>query len=187
VTNTQNIREELPIRAGRPYCAAVTDSDQRSLLFLDVDGPLIPFGAGVHPTYDTDAGGHPLLARVNPAHGPRLAALPCELIWATSWMDDANDVIAPLIGLPPLAVVTWPEPSKEDEWLGLHWKTRAIVDRAAGRPFVWVDDEITDTDRAWVSTHHRGHALLHRVDPRHGLTDGDYATLNEWFSRPRSS
>lgn len=101
-------------------------------------------------------------------------------------MDDANETIAPRIGLPQLAVVIWPEPTdtdEQDERNGLHWKTRALVDWAAGRPFAWVDDEITNTDRAWVSAHHAGHALLHRVDPRQGLTDADYAALMDWLHR----
>ncbi len=38
------------------------------------------------------------------------------------------------------------------------------VEFAAGRMFAWVDDEITDVDRLWVSTHHRGQALLHGID-----------------------
>lgn len=181
-----------PAKVSR-YRAIVTGSGQRPLLFLDVDGPLIPFGAEPqqYPTYQTDldpqgAGSNPLLARISPEHGPRLAALPCDLVWATTWMADANECIAPLIGLPQLAVVAWPEPSdvdEQDERSGLHWKTRALVDWAASRSFAWVDDEITDTDRAWVSAHHQGHALLHRVDPRHGLTDADYATLKEWLQR----
>jgi hypothetical protein len=153
------------------------------LLFLDVDGPLIPFGAHRYPTYQASPDdANPLLSRINPAHGPRLTALPCDLVWATTWMADANEIIAPRLGLPQLPVVTWPEPSDEDEDArdGLHWKTRALVTWAAGRPFVWVDDEITDTDRAWVSIHHPGQALLHRVDPRQGLTDADYIALQEW-------
>ena len=80
----------------------------------------------------------------------------------------------------------WPEPSdieEQDERNGLHWKTRALVDRAAGRTFVWVDDEITHTDRTWVTAHHRGRALLHRVDPRQGLTNADYAALDTWLQR----
>src|SRR5438093_1941485 len=135
-------------------------------------GRLIPFGGTQrYPTYQT---GHeprgvtsnPLLARINPEHGPRLAALPCDLVWASTWMADANEAIAPRIGLPQLPVVIWPEPSdtdEQDERNGLHWKTRALTAWAAGRSFAWVDDEITDTDRAWVSAHHPGHALLHRV------------------------
>ncbi|GAA1937095.1 HAD domain-containing protein [Kitasatospora viridis] len=175
----------------------MTGSAQCPLLFLDVDGPLIPFGAPpdqypTHPVAPELAGAdaNPLLARVDPAHGARLAALRCELVWATTWMAEANECIAPLIGLPQLAVVDWPEPSDDnqaqDERDGLHWKTRALVARAAGRPFAWVDDEISEADRAWVATHHRGRALLHRVDPRVGLTDGDYAVLDSWLRQAGS-
>ncbi|MFF2327208.1 MULTISPECIES: HAD domain-containing protein [unclassified Streptomyces] len=171
----------------------MTGSGQRPLLFLDVDGPLIPFGAASqkYPTYQASpeprgADSNPLLARINPEHGRRLAALPCDLVWATTWMADANECIAPRIGLPQLDVVIWPEPSdtdEQDERNGLHWKTRTLVHRAGRRAFIWVDDEITNTDRTWVSAHHQGPALLHRVDPRQGLTDADYATLNKWLQR----
>nr|WP_198318740.1 hypothetical protein [Pseudofrankia inefficax] len=111
--------------------------------------------------------------------------MPGELVWATSWMADANEYIAPRLGLPELAVVTWPEPSDldaHDERQGLHWKTRALVTWAAGRPFAWIDDEITTTDRTWVTAHHQGPALLHRVDARHGLTDTDFSTLHRWLT-----
>ncbi|GAB3660070.1 HAD domain-containing protein [Actinocorallia lasiicapitis] len=165
----------------------MTGTAHHPLLFLDVDGPLIPFGASQHyPTYRTSAhdDANPLLARINPAHGPRLLALSCELVWATTWMADANECISPRLGLPQLEVMTWPEPSAADERHGLHWKTRALADRAAGRPFIWIDDEITPTDRAWVSAHHPAPALLHRIDPRQGLTDTDYTTLTQWLHGP---
>ncbi|MEV4875879.1 HAD domain-containing protein [Streptomyces cyaneofuscatus] len=172
----------------------MTSTGQRPLLFLDVDGPLIPFGATPqqypegYPRYRSPsrpqaADANPLLTRINPALGRRLASLGCELVWATTWMADANACIAPWLGLPPLPVVSWPEEPAEAERDGLHWKTRALVDRAGGRAFAWVDDEITDTDRAWVEGHHRGRALLHRVDPRHGLTDADFAALTAWPDR----
>jgi hypothetical protein len=81
--------------------------------------------------------------------------------------------------------VNWPEPSaaheREDQWFGLHWKTRTLVAWADGRPFAWVDDEITDADRDWVSTHHPGQAILHRVASSRGLTDQDFAVLDQWL------
>ncbi|MET9229547.1 HAD domain-containing protein [Lentzea sp. NPDC003310] len=142
----------------------------RPILFLDVDGPLLPFGDGVPGT--------PGLASLDPAHGEWLRALPCELIWATTWMDEANEHIAPLLGLPPLPVATWPDDEEPEH--GLHWKTRGLVALAGTRSFAWVDDEIGERDRAWVAEHH-GHALLRRIDPRHGLTDADYLELDGWL------
>ncbi|SNY41071.1 hypothetical protein [Paractinoplanes atraurantiacus] len=66
---------------------------------------------------------------------------------------------------------------------GLHWKTPHITAQAAGRPFIWLDDEITETDRWWTEAAHPAPALLHRVDPRTGLTAADFATVNSWLAR----
>ncbi|MEU8139575.1 HAD domain-containing protein [Streptodolium elevatio] len=164
---------------------------RRPLLFLDVDGPLIPFGRTPpeYTTYDMtgvapDVADHPFLPRLDPAHGGMLSALACDLVWATAWQHEANTYLAPRLGLPELPVVEWLEEldlDGHDERTGLHWKTRALVAYAAGRPFVWVDDEITGTDTAWVAAHHGTHALLHRVDSREGLSPADYAELAAWL------
>ncbi|MEV0008492.1 hypothetical protein AB0M10_21065 [Streptomyces sp. NPDC051840] len=163
-----------------------------SLLFLDVDGPLLPFGASPqqrpdgYPVYEAahasvGAESNPLVTRIDPSYGPRLLTLPCELVWATTWMSDANDCVSPWLGLPELPLVDWPDPAPEEP-PGLHWKTPGLVGWAAGRPFAWVDDEITDTDRAWVAAHHPpGLALLHHVEAWRGLTDADFDALDTWL------
>ncbi|MFE7029372.1 HAD domain-containing protein [Streptomyces sp. NPDC057621] len=167
--------------------------DGRPVLFLDIDGPLIPFGpsAGGRPGPPaSSASGNPLLGRLDPAVGPRLLALGCELVWASTWLDDANEVVASRIGLPALPVVRWQDApadavssatAADGVPRGLHWKTRHILDRAGRRPFIWVDDEIGALDRLWVDAQRREPSLLHRVDPGVGLVDADFAVLAEWL------
>ncbi|MER7277956.1 HAD domain-containing protein [Dactylosporangium sp. NPDC000244] len=154
------------------------------MVFLDVDGPIVPLARRTrapHPAAGAAAErfGNPLLERVDPGDGPRLLALGGELVWATTWAEDANEVIAPLLGLPPLPVVAWSESSAAPAD-GRHWKTDDLLAWAAGRPFVWVDDEITAADRRWVARHHPAPALLHRVDGRSGLTAADFEAIRAW-------
>jgi hypothetical protein len=141
------------------------------LLFLDVDGVVLPFGAE--------------LDDLGPDLGRRLAALPGELVWATAWEHGANEAVAPQIGLPTLPVVEWrvPTPAEDalDANLGLHWKTQQIVEWAAGRDFAWADDEATAVDRAWIAEHHPGRALVHQVGPLLGLTVADFELLGRWL------
>ncbi|WTW99177.1 hypothetical protein OG216_40140 [Streptomycetaceae bacterium NBC_01309] len=180
----------------------------RPALYLDVDGPLNPYVSDPRQT-PTGFSAHrmtpeswivqhpgtprsavkPLRVLLNPEHGPRLAAFEdaFELVWATAWGKDANEFIAPVLGLPQLSVITWPDTpdyraggtaaQRTPGPGGEFWKTVHLVTHAAGRPFVWLDDEITDLDEAYVRTHHGGRALLHRVDPQRGLQEADFEAV----------
>lgn len=172
----------------------------RPLLYLDVDGPLNPYAAKPEKRpagYETHrltpaawlerhpnmppARVKPLRVWLNPAHGPALLALTdvFELVWATTWEHEANTMIGPLIGLPELPVAEFPG-TKRFGPEGTFFKTAPLIEYAAGRPFAWVDDDISMRDRGYVERHHPGAALLHYVDPAKGLLDDDFAVLREW-------
>jgi hypothetical protein len=95
-------------------------SSGRPVLFLDVDGTLITFkarpGSGSVPG---EIVGNPLLERLEADDGRRLRQLECDLVWATTWGEDANEVVAPRLGLPPLPVVEWPDENQEEVARGL--------------------------------------------------------------------
>ncbi|MFE7530225.1 hypothetical protein ACFU7Y_31585 [Kitasatospora sp. NPDC057542] len=170
----------------------------RPLLLLDVDGPLNPYAAPAArrpegylthrllpegwvarnaplPREEVD----PLRVWLNPSHGEELLALPYDLVWATTWMEEANTFIGPRIGLPELPYIRWSDLFGEDPD-GLHWKTRDVVAWADGRPFVWVDDELGPQDIAWIEANHPGPGLALWVDPRIGLRELHFAALREW-------
>ncbi|MGH1554870.1 hypothetical protein ACRAWF_31890 [Streptomyces sp. L7] len=93
-----------------------------------------------------------LRVRLHPGHGERILALP-EPAWATTWMHQANEMIAPAVGLPgDLPVIEFTQLFTKDPD-GLYWKTRQIATWAAGRPFAWVDDLVTDLDVRHVEEH----------------------------------
>ncbi len=180
------------------YPCPMTTAPDRPLLLLDVDGPLNPYAARLphlrgyrthrlHPSAwlsRQTPGSRPhrrgLRVYLNPAHGPRLRSLPYELAWATTWMNEANEMIAPSIGLPAdLPFISWPELFATDPD-GLYWKTRPLLEWAAGRPFAWVDDMITDLDETYVRDHHDARALLVRIHPRRGLREADFQQLTRW-------
>lgn len=83
------------------FVAMMLASADRPLIFLDVDGPFIPFRArpALRRPRSGDLAepvpgelGNPLVDRLDPADGRRLLGLGCQLVWATTWMADANVV-----------------------------------------------------------------------------------------------
>lgn len=170
----------------------------KPLLLLDVDGPLNPFRARWfrrprgYTTHRMKPPGYvarrapvppeqvkPLRVLLKRGHGPILTALPYEVVWATSWMHDTNDLIGPVLGLPQLQVIEWPQ-LFVPEIDGLFWKAQHILEWARGRPFAWVDDGITAKEQRFMAVHHDGPALLLPVDPRRGLSANDFDTLERW-------
>lgn len=175
-----------PLSSRRRYRAGMLDAS-RPILFLDVDGTLLPFGGPGMPAVPDapevwTASSNPYLGRIDRSLGPLLTGLGCDLVWATAWMDDANEVIAPLLGLLQLPVADLPAYSGDLEDDRLQWKTKALVRIAEGRPFVWVDDAIGEADRWFVELEHPGEALLRKVDSAVGVTAADLDVIAEWVA-----
>ncbi|MFB6885811.1 hypothetical protein ACFCY8_33825 [Streptomyces noursei] len=170
----------------------------KPLLLLDVDGVLNPLR--VRPGQEPDGfrrhfmrprawiDQHPHLLEsdvpdlpvwLHPDHGEELLDLPYDLVWATTWENDANHFIGPAIGLPSLPVITWTAPHAYPAD-GTYFKTADIVRYAAGRPFAWVDDQLGQADRDYVARHHPGPALLYDTDDATGLDLDDFEALAQW-------
>ena len=163
----------------------------KPLLLIDVDGPLNPYAAKaqrrpegysthrMRPTGWTD--GRPLRVWLNHGHGAELLALAehYELVWATTWKGEANEWIGPHLGLPELPFIDWPQMHGRAP-RGTFWKTQYILQYAPGRPFAWIDDDITRFDHEYVEQNHLAAALLLRIDERIGLTRPDFDALANW-------
>lgn len=164
----------------------------KPLLLLDVDGPLNPYAAkptrrpeGYETHRPTPAGWtNPLRVWLNPQHGPMLLKLTglVDLVWATTWVDDANAIIGPLIGLPVLPVI----PVGRPQWPGEHiWKLGAVVEYVAERAFAWFDDDFTPADLAWAAKRDADGSptLFAPIDPRVGIVQSDVDQVAEWAGR----
>ena len=152
----------------------------RPLLLLDFDGPLNPYRARVLPPgyerHEIVEGDKTWEVLLNPQHGVELNALAgiFDLVWATSWEHGANRLLGPRLGLPELPVIVWPDhrPVRRGSW-----KTPYVAEWVGDRPFVWVDDEVGPEEQVFFAEDHQ---LVHGVDPRTGLTAGDFTAIRDW-------
>ncbi|MEO3863748.1 HAD domain-containing protein [Acrocarpospora sp. B8E8] len=158
------------------------------MVLLDVDGVLNPSRRSslAWRRYTGIVDGEPYKILLDPRHGPQLLTMArecgAELVWATTWEEQANDEISPRIGLPRLPVI--PIGDYLSSSGGEHFKTGAVAAYVQRRPFVWFDDMLDSADQEYLSNHPGvGDFLLIHVDARFGLTDTHLAQAREWLSR----
>jgi hypothetical protein len=108
----------------------VTD---RPMLFLDVDGVLNPYNYEPMPHgYETIRDG-PEPLTLNREHGQWIEelAVHLDIVWATAWQDEANEVIAPALRITRLPYVVMPPvPFPPDAKVA---RIEAFAERAAAR------------------------------------------------------
>lgn len=156
-------------------------------VLLDVDGVLNPAnrsGAG-YRRHRCSPNGITYKLWLNVDHGPMLRALAAEasaqLVWASYWCDQANEWIAPRVGLPELPFVPIPSRPFESELSLGAWKVRHVAAWAGDVPFVWFEDE-PDVAECLAREDGLGDHLLIAVDPQIGLTEDHVEQARIWLS-----
>lgn len=164
-------------------------------LLLDVDGVLCPFGFQEERPEGYDLVFFGAMA-VWVAHDntERLKTLRnyFDLVWCTSWEDDANDTIGPYHEmLAPLPVVEFfgeslPEGVHIEEETGAvvaygidTWKLPWVKEWVGDRPLAWIDDELGDSVDQWAAEREQPTLLVH-TEPHIGLTQEQTDGLIEW-------
>jgi hypothetical protein len=155
-------------------------SDNRPVLFVDVDGVISLFGfqpSGPPPgTFHSIDGILHCIGTDAPARLARLAAR-YELVWATGWEEKANEYLVHILGLPAdLPVLSF---DGRAVFGSSHWKLDAIDDYARGRAAAWIDDNLDERADAWAAGR-KEPTLLVRTDSAHGITDEHVAVLLRW-------
>lgn len=131
--------------------------DPRPLLLLDVDGVLNAInGSQNAKLYQikviTTSGYFTVKVRLRRELNDWLFELTDHFVpvWCTMWNEEANDSLAPLLGLPDLPVLHC-EYSLAGRIDKCHDKITWIETQVGDRAFAWVDDEITARDLNWAT------------------------------------
>jgi hypothetical protein len=155
----------------------VSSAPPKPLLLLDVDGVIIPFG-GPAPSfvYPMSSG----YVRHRPELPDWLAGLAVrfDLAWATAWEHEANEVIAPVLGLPSLPVLVF----DDDVEPGFDYKLPAITRFVRDRPCAWLDDAIGVDAHEWARARAVPTLFLDVAADR-GITTSELAALHDFADR----
>jgi len=190
VTPSPTLDSILSARPTSP--AGDSDAEAPPVWFLDVDGVLnIDTDAPLDGTEAVElvVRGWPVTIRYRPAVVSRINALHSsgllEVVWLTTWRQDAVDVLSPTIGLDRFSVADEPSggPSlaaHPGNALGLTWwksaASQAHLKQRRRSEFIWTDDELA-LGRAEVDSWAPSRTLLLPTDPLVGLTAAELDSI----------
>ena len=163
----------------------MTQTAQKPLLFVDVDGVISVYGFDQQNTtpgalgtmHNVDG----ILHHIGSGMAARLSALArsFEMVWATGWGHRANEHLVQILGMPGELEVVEFDVAPSTDGSG-HWKLDALSRRAGvERPAAWIDDGHNDSCAQWAEAR-TAKTLLVTTDPFVGLTDAQVETLSSW-------
>ena len=113
-----------------------------------------------------------------------LSVLDLDLVWATTWVDDAPSGLADLIHFGKDRPFLVPPNGDELTFPSIYWKLEALKsDQAANpSPFVWLDDEIS---RKEITAARELGGLALSVDQYFGITPVHLDMISEYIEEHR--
>lgn len=154
----------------------------KPILGVDVDGVLNAFSPDITSNYG-QANGNGYLLNLNFIDHPEWLAELSEhfdLVWATMWCHDANHVIAPLLGIPPMPVIDHDKGDLDGPFQGIdHFKILTIDPYIGDRAFAWIDDDISWIAHEWAAERN-GPTKLVAPDPDNGMQREHVDELIAW-------
>lgn len=116
-----------------------------------------------------------------------------EIVWCTTWGDEARTRLAPLVGLPEWPVAQYPDDlrcSPLPGWSAAPWWKVEAISRwldAEPRPYVFTDDDLTpEVDDELRTRHLDVPACLLRPSSSPGLEPEHLAIVTRFLDDPRS-
>lgn len=158
----------------------------RPVLLLDVDGVLnrlkdLADKEGFDD-FDTAICNGRFTIRYSRRMGERLAALEADIVWLTTWENDANEWIGPLFGWPELPFIERGGHDARNRW----WKSSAAELYLAEHPrsLIWIDDDLAEGMgfAPWLSTYEPGRLLIAPY-PTRGLLPRHLEQVEAWIAR----
>lgn len=158
----------------------------KPLLGLDIDGVLNAFSDPFELPSHTEmhVGGYWVLLNIE-EHSQWITELKehFDIVWATMWTHQANEYIAPVLGIGPFPVIDHNQiPDSVDERTlgGIDSFKIATIDPYIGnRPFAWIDDDISHVAEQWASERDAPTKLV-KPDPMFGMQREHIDELIEW-------
>lgn len=146
-------------------------------LLIDIDGVInvetsnrLAKRAGLRSTHVRVPDGHRYKIHYDPkihAWLKQARAAGLTPVWCSTWQDLANELLANQLGLEPLPIVEFDKSNEGSKVPGI---LRFLSGDRLGDAFVWIDDEILDSDRALLRDAAAGPYELIDTEPDTGWT-----------------